>query len=198
MSAGIEGKQRGGKSQLGFWETIGKPAAFVSFLDFCFLHKKNIFWLIRVSTLSDPPIVAIEPDGVIPVNETSSIQLWCTFDANPTNISEAIWFKDGQAIDFDRWSAEKLWTSKDERGTPILTVNDIDRNDSAEYRCRVRNHLGVADSLTSAKLEVACKYNGKSEKITVICLMPSNHNLSPTFLSATTANRPASGQVGNS
>lgn len=133
-------------------------ATSVSFLDLGFLQKKVIRAFFNgFCSLSDPPIVAIEPDGVIPVNETSSIQMWCTFDANPANISEVIWFKDGKAIDFERWSSEKIWTSKDERGTPILTVNDIDRNDSAEYRCRVRNHLGVADSLTSAKLEVACK-----------------------------------------
>ena len=108
----------------------------------------------------DPPLVAIEPDGIIPVNETSSMQLWCTYDANPTNLTEIVWYKNRVPINFDQWSPDKLWTSKDERGTPILTVNDIDRNDSAEYSCRLRNTFGVSDSITSAKLEVACMCSG--------------------------------------
>lgn len=102
-------------------------------------------------------MVAIEPDGVIAVNETSSIQLWCTFDANPANISEVTWLKDGHALRLADWPADKMWSSKDIRGTPLLTINDIDRNDSAEYSCRVRNAFGASDSLTSATLQVACE-----------------------------------------
>lgn len=103
-------------------------------------------------------MVAIEPDGLIPVNESSSVQLWCTFDANPSNITEIVWYKDRTPINFAQWSTDKLWTSNDSHGTPILTVNEIDRNDSAEYSCRVRNAFGASTSITSAKLEVACMW----------------------------------------
>lgn len=120
---------------------------------------------------TDPPAVAIEPEGLIPVNESSTMQLWCTYDANPANLTEVRWYKDGVPIDFSQWAAEKLWMGKDERGTPILTVNDIDRNDSAEYKCRVRNAFGATESSTSAKLEVACKYSllEKGQTCNILC-----------------------------
>lgn len=76
-----------------------------------------------------------------------------------------LWLKNGKVIDLADGSAaqksapqmDKLWARKDVRGTPILTINDIDRNDSGEYACRVRNAFGVAQSGTTARLEVACK-----------------------------------------
>lgn len=108
----------------------------------------------------DPPIVAVEPEGLIAVNETSTVQLWCTFDANPPNITEVVWFKNKSPIDFEALSPDKIWNTRDERGTPILTISDIDRTDSAEYSCRIRNTYGATDSVTSARLEVACKFSG--------------------------------------
>lgn len=101
--------------------------------------------------------MAIEPDGLIAVNESSTIQFWCTYDANPTNITNIVWYKDRRPINFGTSSEDKIWSARDERGTPTLTIRDIDRNDSAEYGCRVKNHLGASDSITTAKLEVACK-----------------------------------------
>ncbi|KAH9423523.1 hypothetical protein DERP_003804 [Dermatophagoides pteronyssinus] len=104
-----------------------------------------------------PPVVAIEPEGLIAVNESSTIQFWCTYDANPMNISEIRWFKDHRPLDFPNENNpnNKIWMSRDERGTPMLTIRNIDRNDSANYKCRIRNKFGATDSITTARLEVA-------------------------------------------
>nr|XP_046915163.1 uncharacterized protein LOC124495776 [Dermatophagoides farinae] len=110
------------------------------------------------------PVVAIEPDGLIAVNESSTVQFWCTYDANPMNISEIRWYKDHRLLDTaflqqqpndDENSNKKIFMSRDERGTPMLTIRNIDRNDSANYKCRIRNKFGASDSITTARLEVA-------------------------------------------
>lgn len=74
------------------------------------------------------------------------------------NISEIRWYKDHRQLDFSNENNNKIWMSRDERGTPMLTIRNIDRNDSANYKCRIRNKFGASDSITMARLEVACMY----------------------------------------
>ena len=140
--------------------------SFMYMLHCCLHYKINPF--LSIFILIDAPVVAIEPDGLIAVNESSTVQFWCTYDANPMNISEIRWYKDHRLLDTaflqqqpndDENSNKKIFMSRDERGTPMLTIRNIDRNDSANYKCRIRNKFGASDSITTARLEVACMYS---------------------------------------
>ncbi|KPM06201.1 Immunoglobulin domain containing protein 5, partial [Sarcoptes scabiei] len=125
------------------------------------LKNRNEVPLLQGITLNVfyPPIVAIEPYGMIAINESSTIQFWCTYDANPMNITRIVWFKNNHPIETsdEPSEANKITQSRDEKGTPILTIREINRQDTADYSCQVENRFKASDSITVARLEVACK-----------------------------------------
>lgn len=96
---------------------------------------------------------------MIAINESSTIQFWCTYDANPMNITRIVWFKNNHPIETsdEPSEANKITQSRDEKGTPILTIREINRQDTADYSCQVENRFKASDSITVARLEVACK-----------------------------------------
>lgn len=105
----------------------------------------------------DPPAVSIQPQGAIAVNETSSVQMWCTFDANPPNVTEIVWYKDGQQLNWNSLTKNKISSATDIRGIPTLTINSINRNDTARYSCHLKNAFGRGNSITETLLQVSCK-----------------------------------------
>jgi hypothetical protein len=105
----------------------------------------------------DPPAVSIQPQGAIAVNETSSVQMWCTFDANPPNVTEIIWYKDGEELNWNSLTKNKISSATDVRGIPTLTINSINRKDAAEYKCNLKNAYGKGNSTTSTILQVTCE-----------------------------------------
>lgn len=78
----------------------------------------------------------------------------CSFDANPPNVTEVVWYKDGSLI------GESLRLRKSissENGFPALAIYNITRNDTGFYSCHLKNAFGRGNSTTSTYVDVLCK-----------------------------------------
>ena len=76
--------------------------------------------------------------------------LSCNATGNPTpSIS---WTKDGSAINSPRISL--LSDSKQ------LTITNVNRDDSGDYRCVANNSIGAVVTSDAATMDVQCKYSG--------------------------------------
>lgn len=103
--------------------------------------------------ITDPPSVSIEPTGKVAVNESGELQLHCRFNANPSNVSEILWFRDGLLIEL----AANMRKLVGEKGFSSLVIHNITRNDTGFYNCHVRNIVGSGNSTTSTYVDVLCK-----------------------------------------
>ena len=92
------------------------------------------------------------------VNESSHVTLWCSFDANPPNVTEIVWYKDDNILLPQQTSNKnKLSYAIDPNGIPTLTINQIDKSDAGSYWCHLKNAFGRGNSTTISHIEVACK-----------------------------------------
>ncbi|XP_043230348.1 hemicentin-2-like isoform X2 [Amphibalanus amphitrite] len=103
---------------------------------------------VKVQVLYAPQ-VSVEPTNIT-VNESMDILLFCEIDANPTNLSSVIWYKDGRALDLT--DEEKF-----EGGAldnPSLLIKNTSRRDAGRYRCEVANDVGVGRADNEAVVHV--------------------------------------------
>ncbi|KAL7668242.1 hypothetical protein ACOME3_008952 [Neoechinorhynchus agilis] len=109
------------------------------------------------------------------VEEFSDIILKCTFTGRPA--PEIEWFKNGQLIRFDLPASQNqnrfcLYTSSSETS---LTIRNATLSDSGQYRCRLSNARGYAES--SASIHVINKDDSIiSTKTTTVFRQHSNRN----------------------
>lgn len=96
--------------------------------------------------------MTIDPGGQIPVNETGTIKLSCSFDANPPNVSDIIWYKDGNILNKNH--GKSLILIED----TSLIIRDATRNHTGFYSCSLKNSFGVGNSTNTAYIDVWCKF----------------------------------------
>lgn len=96
------------------------------------------------------PVVTIEPEKGIIVNETAEAVFSCSFEANPETILDIDWYKDGKELSLSDHS--KYSTS--DTTVPTLTILAVDRKDRGEYTCSLTNSIGTGNSSNSVELTV--------------------------------------------
>ncbi|RWS29348.1 hemicentin-1-like protein [Leptotrombidium deliense] len=108
------------------------------------LKSRNEVPLLQATTLQVlyPPAVSIEPEGNLFVNETGSVTMSCIFDANPPNVTEITWYKDGHILNMK----EAVTAAKH---SPSITIRNITRNETGFYSCHLKNSFGRGNSTTT-------------------------------------------------
>lgn len=118
-----------------------------------FLYMCGIYLIILLS-ISDPPAVFVTPDGTVTVQESSVVNITCVFDANPPDVTEIVWYKDGNRLLRD--TTQRLETRHPL--SAVLALFNLSRHDSGAYTCHVRNAFGKGNSTTTSVLNVLCKF----------------------------------------
>ena len=94
---------------------------------------------------TDQPKITAQPQNKT-VTERENVTLSCNASGNPTpSIS---WTKDGTALNSPRISL-----SSDNKQ---LTITNVNRDDSGDYRCVANNSVGAAATSDVATLDVQC------------------------------------------
>ncbi|CAG0881271.1 unnamed protein product [Darwinula stevensoni] len=94
------------------------------------------------------PTVRMSPLNAT-VNETEDVWIFCTYDANPRNLTSVLWYKDGRELRVHR---ERYGGGIPEN--PSLLIRNTSREDSGEYACYVENSVGISHTSNSARLQV--------------------------------------------
>ncbi|GFU10289.1 hemicentin-1-like isoform X2 [Nephila pilipes] len=117
------------------------------------LRKRLEAPLLQATTLEVlyPPAVFVTPDGTVTVQETSTVNITCVFDANPPDVTEIVWYKDGSLLQRD--TTQRLETTRHPLSA-VLALYNLSRQDSGIYTCHVRNAFGRGNSTTSSILNV--------------------------------------------
>ena len=98
---------------------------------------------------TDQPEITVQPQNKT-LTERENMTLSCNATGNPApSIS---WTKDGSAVNSPRISL-----SLDNKQ---LTITNVSRDDSGDYRCVANNSIGAAVASNDATLDVQCKYSG--------------------------------------
>jgi len=92
--------------------------------------------------ITDQPEITVHPRSVAKT-EGDNVTLSCNATANP--VPTISWFRDGSPVDSSRISF-----SEDNKQ---LTITDVNRTDSGEYRCVASNELGN-DTSNAATLDI--------------------------------------------
>lgn len=95
----------------------------------------------------------VTPDGTVTVQETSVVNITCVYDANPPDVTEIVWYKNGNRIQRD--TTQRLETRHPL--SAVLALYNVSRHDSGTYTCHVRNAFGKGNSTSMAVLNVLCK-----------------------------------------
>ncbi|XP_023228878.1 hemicentin-1-like, partial [Centruroides sculpturatus] len=104
---------------------------------------------VRLQVLYSPSVI-VGPSARLTVNETGSAIINCTFDANPPNATEVIWYRNNTEININTTSRYKF----NNFGIPSLIINFISRNDAGMYSCAVNNSIGRNKALEPMYMNV--------------------------------------------
>ena len=99
--------------------------------------------------VTDKPEITAHPQGVAKT-EGDNVTLSCNATANP--VATISWTRDGSPVDTGG-NSPRISFSNDIKQ---LTITNVHRKDSGEYRCVARNSLGN-DTSNAASLDVQCK-----------------------------------------
>jgi len=103
-----------------------------------------VIYFADCSIISDKPEITVQPRSVAKT-EGDNVTLSCNATANP--VPTISWVRDGSPVDSSRISF-----SEDNKQ---LTITDVNRTDSGEYRCVASNELGN-DTSNAATLDIQC------------------------------------------
>ena len=117
------------------------------FLPFTFSDYTVISY-IDYFILTDPPEITDHPDAETKT-EGENVTLSCDADGHP--VPTISWTRDGSAVDTS--DNARISFSADKKQ---LTITNVNKTDSGEYRCVANNSLGNAISNVAA-LDVQCK-----------------------------------------
>jgi len=96
---------------------------------------KKLFYTHLVS-----PTVVMEPQNGLILNEhAQSIDIYCTYQANPPELilNSTRWFKNGKELDFANHKYFSHFS-----GYPILSIINVTREHSGAYSCEISNEIG--------------------------------------------------------
>ena len=99
--------------------------------------------------VTDQPEITVHPRSVTKT-EGENVTLSCNATANP--VPTILWTRDGSPVDTSG-NSTRISFSAD---TNQLTITNVSRTDSGEYRCVAKNSLGN-DTSNVAKLDIQCK-----------------------------------------
>ncbi|GBM87614.1 hypothetical protein AVEN_119542-1 [Araneus ventricosus] len=110
----------------------------------------------------DPPSVEVLPKEGLIVNETGEAVLTCSFSANPPNVTEVVWYKDGKPA---KMVHPQATPSNNLKGGPPpgvppfkpsnkLVLDGIMRAEAGSYSCHVRNAFGRGNSTNNITVDV--------------------------------------------
>ena len=98
---------------------------------------------------TDQPEITAQPQNQT-LTERENVTLSCNATGNPApSIS---WTKDGSAA-----NSLRISLSLDNKQ---LTITNVSRDDSGDYRCVASNSIGAAVTSNAATLDVQCQYSG--------------------------------------
>ena len=97
---------------------------------------------------TDQPEITANPQNTTRI-EGDNVTLSCNVDGNP--VPTISWTRDGSPVS----TSGRISISDDKKQ---LTITNVKRTDSGEYRCVANNSLGNATS-NAATLNVKCKYS---------------------------------------
>ncbi|GIY11178.1 ig-like domain-containing protein [Caerostris extrusa] len=105
-------------------------------------------------TPRNPPAVVMQPTGGVIVNESDSAIIYCTYEANPYNVSDVLWYHEDDQLAVP--TAGKYESSS--QGYPTLTVRNVRKDDRGMYSCSLANSVGRGNASNYAEVNVLCKY----------------------------------------
>ncbi|GFU39631.1 hemicentin-1-like isoform X2 [Nephila pilipes] len=120
---------------------------------------------IQLLNVVNPPSVSVLPaDGII-VNETGEAVLTCSFSANPPNVTEVVWYKNGIPAKKSNSMPVSSSLPKNLKGGPPsagptfvpsnkLVLDGIVRAEAGYYSCHVRNAFGRGNSTNNITVDV--------------------------------------------
>ncbi|XP_023224016.1 hemicentin-1-like isoform X2 [Centruroides sculpturatus] len=102
--------------------------------------------LLQATTLEVlyPPAALVSPGGVVTVQEDDTTNITCDYDANPKDVTEIVWYKDGNI----------LRRNTEHRPSTVLTIYNVSRHETGTYSCHVRNAFGRGNSTNALMLDV--------------------------------------------
>ena len=106
--------------------------------------------------IADKPEITSNPKGV-EIKEGGNVTFSCNYTANP--LPTTSWTKDESPITNDSRISYSVVNK-------VLTIMNVNRKDSGEYRCVASNKLGN-DTSEAAELNVKCEFIALSFKISI-------------------------------
>ena len=106
--------------------------------------------------IADKPEITTHPESE-DIKEGGNVTFSCNSTANP--LPTTLWTKDESPITNDSRIIFSVVNK-------VLTITNVNRNDSGEYRCMASNKLGN-DTSKAAQLNVECEFVGLSFKISI-------------------------------
>ena len=111
--------------------------------------------------IADKPEITSHPKSV-DIKEGGNVTFSCNSTANP--LPTTSWTKDESPITSNSRISYSVVNK-------VLTITNVNGNDSGEYRCVASNKLGN-DTSKAAKLNVKCEFIGLSFKISILFQRP--------------------------
>ena len=106
--------------------------------------------------IADKPEITTHPESE-DIKEGGNVTFSCNSTANP--LPTTLWTKDESPITNDSRIIFSVVNK-------VLTITNVNRNDSGEYRCVASNKLGN-DTSKATQLNVECEFVGLSFKISI-------------------------------
>ncbi|OQR67910.1 hemicentin-1-like [Tropilaelaps mercedesae] len=98
-----------------------------------------------------PPAVIMRPLEGVNVSEGQAANVSCQYNANPPNISEVTWYKDGHVLAVDRRRHDRQLLHHQ---VALFRIHNASRDDQGAYSCHVRNAFGTGNSSNAIQLDV--------------------------------------------
>lgn len=95
-----------------------------------------------------PPAVKVLPAEGVNVTEWHSCNITCHYNANPPNVTEVVWYKNGELLTSRKGHRAALHPKT------FLSIHNVSRSDSGVYSCHVKNAFGRGNASNAIYLDV--------------------------------------------